>query len=469
MENTPVRSFNLLSEQEEQSRGVPRYGRDDRNLEGEKALEERVALIRTLSPTNPFRPLLMNECDKGHSLKTKPQSSTSFSGMSHSFSKHVRLASTPIAAARDPESLRCVDPELDVGGDQNIRYGALMADVDRNAVKQSRYTERKVDETFSVYPNDSSCQYNQPQTVEMPIEGGFVTDQCSLVGRHAAPKASPSKANSHYLNTSTYNVQRPSLLPPELTYKVANSHFTEPRDGVNKHSDQLLPNSLEQTPDPQLMLSMYPTTPPVPPCWVSKPLAKEAVTACCTFSGLSVPATSLQPERGGNKTRSCLKLGRYDGCSFYEAFQKKFELVAEVNGWDEVERVGQLAAALDGDAQQVLLDVQGSQVYSSQALHQALLRRFGDTTPPMALRQQFQEHTRRPKEPLGVFMADLRNLAQRSYPTFSDPSITEAHGRLLGQPILRTEELNTQRRTMGGEPQQAVKRVMPQPGLLGEL
>ncbi|CAM4278636.1 unnamed protein product [Leuciscus chuanchicus] len=38
----------------------------------------------------------------------------------------------------------------------------------------------------------------------------------------------------------------------------------------------------------------------------------------------------------------------------------------------------------------------------------------------MALRQQFQERIHQPKEPLGVFMADLRHLAHRSYPTFSE-------------------------------------------------
>lgn len=273
-----------------------------------------------------------------------------------------------------------------------------------------------MDETFPVYSKDSSCQYNHPQRVDMPIKEGIVTNQYSSVCRRATPRDLPGKANSYYVNTPTYNDQLSSMLPSKPPHKVANSHFTELIDGVNKHSDQLLPNSLEQTSETQLMLSRYPTTPSVPPCWVPKPPVKEAVPACCTSSGLLAPATSLQPERGGNKTPSCLKLGRYDGRSSYEAFQKKFELVAVVNGWDEFERVGQLAAALEGDALQVLLDVKGSKVYSSQALHQALFRRFGDTTPPTALRQQFQEHTLQPK----VFMADLRHLAQRSYPTFSE-------------------------------------------------
>ncbi len=361
MENSPVRSLCLLNEKEEQSREVPRYGRGDCNLEGERALEERVALIRTLSPTNPFRPLLLDECDREHSLKTRPQSPTSFNDICHSFSKHVCLSSTPIAEARDPEIHRCVDPEPD----QNIRYGALMADVDRNAVKQSHSTRNKGDATFSVYSKELSCRDNHPKTVDMPIKEEIVNNQYSSVCRRASPRDLPGKAKSYYVSTPTYYDQLSSLLPSKPPYKVVNSHLTEPMDGVNKHSEQLLHNSLEQTSETQLMLSRYPTTPSVPPCWVPKPPVKEAVPACCTFSGLLAPATSLQSERGGNKSRSFLKLGRYDGHSSYEAFQKKFELVAEVNGWDELESVGQLAGALDGYALQVSLDVQGSKVYSS--------------------------------------------------------------------------------------------------------
>lgn len=82
--------------------------------------------------------------------------------------------------------------------------------------------------------------------------------------------------------------------------------------------------------------------------------------------------------------------------------------------------MGQFAAALDRDVQQVMLDVQGNQVYGSQAMHQALFRHFRDTTPPMALQQQFQEHIRQPKELLCVCLADLLWLAQRSHPTFSE-------------------------------------------------
>lgn len=42
-----------------------------------------------------------------------------------------------------------------------------------------------------------------------------------------------------------------------------------------------------------------------------------------------------------------------------------------------------------------------------------------------------------------------------------DPTVTQVCGRLFEQPILHTEKLNTQCQTMGGEPQQAVKRVIP--------
>lgn len=158
-----------------------------------------------------------------------------------------------------------------------------MVDVDRNTVKQSRSTWNKVDKTFSVYSKDSSCRYNHPQTVEMPIKKGFVTDQYSLVCRWATQWDLLGKANSSYFNTPTYNVQLLSMLPSKPTPKVTDFHFTEPIDSVNMHSDQSLPNSLEQASETQPMLSMYPTTPP------------------------SLPA--------GSQSR----------------FRKKFQLVAEVN------------------------------------------------------------------------------------------------------------------------------------------
>ncbi|ROL55050.1 hypothetical protein DPX16_0154 [Anabarilius grahami] len=266
MENKPVRSRQLPTGKLEQSKGEPRYGRNERHHEGERAVMERAALISGLVPTNPFLPLLLNEYDQECSLKTRQKSPAPYFSMSRAFGEHICIASTQIAGGHDPACVLSVDTELEVSGDKNIQSGERIAD-----------------------------------------------------GNAAA------------------------------------SHR-----------------------------------------WLLESPAKEPIPTCCSFSNFPAQSVTFMPERGSNKNRSSLKLGHYDSHSSYEVFRKKFELVAEANGWDETEKVGQLAGALDGDAQQVLLDVQGSQMYSVHALHQALSRRFGDITPPMALRQQFQERTCRP-------------------------------------------------------------------------
>lgn len=104
----------------------------------------------------------------------------------------------------------------------------------------------------------------------------------------------------------------------------------------------------------QPVWGMCPILSATSPRWPLESPAREPIPTGCSFSNWPMQSATLTP--GSSKTRSCLKLGRYDAHS-YEAFQKKFELVAEANGWDEAERVGQLAAALDGDAQQVLMEV----------------------------------------------------------------------------------------------------------------
>lgn len=132
-----------------------------------------------------------------------------------------------------------------------------------------------------------------------------------------------------------------------------------------------------------------------------------------------INASPQLEETGYTPLRRCnLKVGKYDGQSSLEAFMKKFELIAAANDWSAVERAGQLAGALEGDAQRVLLDVPAPALGDPQAIHTALERRFGDNTPIAAVRQQFHERFRRPRERLGVFAAELRYLAQRGFPKF---------------------------------------------------
>ncbi|CAM4651111.1 unnamed protein product [Leuciscus chuanchicus] len=157
---------------------------------------------------------------------------------------------------------------------------------------------------------------------------------------------------------------------------------------VHEHSDLPMMSNMRQTMETQ---PECPTLSATSPRWPLESPAREPIPTGCSFSNWPMQSVTLMPDRGSSKTRCCLKLGRYDGHSSYEAFQKKFKLMAEANGWDEAERCSCVAS-----------------------------RHFGVITPSMALRQQFQERICQPKESLGVFMADLRHLAHRSYPTFSE-------------------------------------------------
>lgn len=280
-----------------------------------------------------------------------------------------------IAGGRDPACVLSVDTELEVSRDKNIQSGARIADgnSDGNAGKQRRCTWVKTDETFSFCPEDSSYSYNHPQASNKHIKEGLFSELKSPVGSQANPLGLSEKDNKPYSVAPSYHAQWPTTLPYDPPYQMSCVH---------KHSDSSVMSNMKHTMETQPELAMYPTASAASHRWLLESTAKEPIPTCCYFSNLPTQSVTFMPEWGSNKNRSSLKLGHYDGHSSYEAFRKKFELVAQANGWDETEKVGQLAAALDGDAQQVLLDVQGSQVYSVHALHQALSRRFGDITPP---------------------------------------------------------------------------------------
>ncbi|MGH0164253.1 UNVERIFIED_CONTAM: hypothetical protein FKN15_069232 [Acipenser sinensis] len=124
--------------------------------------------------------------------------------------------------------------------------------------------------------------------------------------------------------------------------------------------------------------------------------------------GNMLPGASLQS----------VKAGRYDGRSPWEAYHVKFRMAALTNDWGPTEKAGQLVAALEGEALQVLLDLGPDEVAQYEVLTAALERRFGRVEPAVGLRLQLANRTRAPGEKLGVLAADVRYLARRGYPTF---------------------------------------------------
>ncbi|MGH0130629.1 UNVERIFIED_CONTAM: hypothetical protein FKN15_055287 [Acipenser sinensis] len=96
----------------------------------------------------------------------------------------------------------------------------------------------------------------------------------------------------------------------------------------------------------------------------------------------------------------------------------KFKMAALKNAWSPTEKAGQLAAALDGKALQVLLDLGPDELESYDVIATALDRRFGRVEPAVSLRQRLATRIRGPGEKLGVLAADVLYLARRGYPDY---------------------------------------------------
>ncbi|RXM93938.1 hypothetical protein EOD39_18544 [Acipenser ruthenus] len=100
--------------------------------------------------------------------------------------------------------------------------------------------------------------------------------------------------------------------------------------------------------------------------------------------------------------RSTVKAGRHDGQPPREAYQAKFKMAVLANEWGPIEKARQLAAALEGEAPQVLLDLSADEMASCEDLATALECWFGRMEPAVGLRQRLAARYRKPGEKLSV-------------------------------------------------------------------
>ncbi|MGH0150048.1 UNVERIFIED_CONTAM: hypothetical protein FKN15_020471 [Acipenser sinensis] len=94
-----------------------------------------------------------------------------------------------------------------------------------------------------------------------------------------------------------------------------------------------------------------------------------------------------------------------EGGPLGEAYQAKFQMVAQANGWNQAEKAVQLAAALEGEALRALLDLRIEELADYWAVVTALDHRFGGTEPATSLCQRLASRTCHSGEKLGVFAA----------------------------------------------------------------
>ena len=155
----------------------------------------------------------------------------------------------------------------------------------------------------------------------------------------------------------------------------------------------------------------------------SVPLAPPVVTARPENFPTIAPgnlSTMNKPER--TKERPLMKPDRYDGKTSWTAYNKHFELCAELNGWNERDKLQYLAVLLTGPAQQILGSLPKETTEDYIRLVKALQARFDPTGRLELHRAQLRNRRQKTSESLVELAEDIRRLVDKVYVDLSADS-----------------------------------------------
>jgi hypothetical protein len=116
--------------------------------------------------------------------------------------------------------------------------------------------------------------------------------------------------------------------------------------------------------------------------------------------------------RVGNPVR---KTNLYDGQTSWEAYYAQFCIIAEMNGWDDMEKAAFLATSLKGTALQVLANLSNDRRQDYRALVTALASRFGTSHRTEISKVKFKNRVRQRDEGLPALAEDIEGLARLAY------------------------------------------------------
>lgn len=112
-----------------------------------------------------------------------------------------------------------------------------------------------------------------------------------------------------------------------------------------------------------------------------------------------------------------VKAPHYDGTSSWPDYLVQFEMVAELNEWDDYTMAMTLATSLRGTAQSVLGDLDDHQRHDYESLVACLNQRFGPEHQTEMFRAILHNRTRQPRETLPDLAHEIRKLVRLAYPT----------------------------------------------------
>jgi hypothetical protein len=122
------------------------------------------------------------------------------------------------------------------------------------------------------------------------------------------------------------------------------------------------------------------------------------------------------------------KPATYDGKTSWRDYLVQFEMVAEINAWDETTMTLELATCVRVAAQGVLGDLRSDHRRSWVHLVSALTDRFEPDNQGKLYRAQIKNRIRRRGEPLSELAQDIKRMIHKAYPS-APPEVREQLGR----------------------------------------
>ena len=114
--------------------------------------------------------------------------------------------------------------------------------------------------------------------------------------------------------------------------------------------------------------------------------------------------------------RPVQKPAEFDGRLSWEAYITQFQIVAEINQWEDAEKAAFLATSLRGQALTVLSNLPPESRKNFQSLLTALESRFGNKRQSELHRMKLRNRIRRRDETLPEVAEDIERLARLAYP-----------------------------------------------------
>lgn len=109
----------------------------------------------------------------------------------------------------------------------------------------------------------------------------------------------------------------------------------------------------------------------------------------------------------------------YDGKKSFQDFLAHFEVCAEINEWNEVQKTCYLRASLRDQACQVMTTLPGNKKHIYDELIAALSMRFNPSNQTELYRVELRNRCRQPKETLPELGQDIKRLVSLAFPSAS--------------------------------------------------